>query len=105
MKKVYIPKGYIGVIVIFLVMFVFASFRLGDLIGGLSMACLFGSIASLVVYIYYALKKFKSSVCLLSFIVMLVLFIVTTFFTSNYKEAKELESQQITEATTTNGQY
>lgn len=81
MKKIYVPMGFYIVLALFLGFFVFASYRTGDLITGMSMAALFGSIAFLIAYIVYAFKKVKVGILLFSFLLLLVVFLATTPFT------------------------
>lgn len=84
MKKISIPKEFIIPVIVFVVVFFWGTFRLHNVISGINMACLFGSISSLLAYIITAIKKHKSGVCLLTFIILMVLFLVTTPFTSGY---------------------
>ena len=84
MKGFYLPKSYLIVVAIFAFFTVFGTFRVGNFISGLSMGCLFGCVASLIGYIYYAVKKIKVGVYLLSFIVLLAGFFITSYFNTEY---------------------
>lgn len=82
--KFAVPKEFILPVVVFVFIFVLGLVRIGDIISGLSMACLFGSLASLVAYIITAFRKHKSGLCLFVFVILMILFLVLTPFTAGY---------------------
>ncbi len=95
--KIYIPKGFSVIVIIFAAIFLLGIKRDMGAISGLSMACLFSCIASLIAYIISAFKKKKSGVYLFSFVVLLAGLIISTFFTPQYKQSKNISAEIITE--------
>lgn len=83
-KKIFVPKEFIIPMAVFAVVFILGIVNIGDIITGLSMACLFGSLAALLAYIITAVRKHKSGLCLFTFIILLILFLVLTPFTAGY---------------------
>lgn len=91
-RKIYFPKGFAVIVIIFAAIFALAMARGMGAIAGLSMACLFGSLASLIAYIVSALKKKKSGVYLLSFIILLIGMAVSNVYTAQYAASQQLNT-------------
>lgn len=88
--KVYIPKGFAAVVVIFAAILALAASRGMGVAAGLSMACLFGWIASLAAYIISAVKKRRSGVYLFAFVVLLAGMIISNLFTAEYAKSQQI---------------